>query len=398
MAKKLVLVLVLAILFVPGWARAQPRAGECVIGPGLASTLLIPYFEVDLANPTTGVTTLMSVNNGLSSATMVRVILWTDWGIPTVAFDVYLQGFDVQTISLRDVFNGIIPSTGEGVSLSGWDDCELPDYTPIHANPALTNTEIAKLRAHHLGTADPVNGLCHGEYYDDDVARGYVTVDVVDECYGVDLDQISGTPAHWRFFEDGGVGSGVAIIDNRLWGDVFYVDPANAAAQGTEAIAIWADATLFSGSDIYTFYGRYSGWSGDDDRVPLPRRWDQRFLNGGPFTGGTDFIVWRDTESAMVSGISCLSVPGWWPLHERTISEIDEDANWTTIGNDTTIFYLATQKVSTVGIGLINTFGWFQIDTYQDQMWVQPVLSALGQYSLGLNGMPVEFLCGLTPP
>lgn len=100
----------------------------------------------------------------------------------------------------------------------------------------------------------------------------------------------------------------------------------------------------------------------------------------------------------MVSGISCLSVPGWWPLHERTISEIDEDANWTTIGNDTTIFYLATQKVSTVGIGLINTFGWFQIDTYQDQMWVQPVLSALGQYSLGLNGMPVEFLCGLTPP
>jgi len=97
--------LAIAILLIAGSATAQPRAGDCVIGPGLAATLLIPYFELDLAHPF-NVTTLISVNNGLNPPALSRVVLWTDWGVPTLAFDIYLKGFDVQTINVRDLFNG----------------------------------------------------------------------------------------------------------------------------------------------------------------------------------------------------------------------------------------------------------------------------------------------------
>src|SRR5688500_6050459 len=61
-----------------------------------AATLLYPYFEVDLQS-TNGATTLISINNSSSSSTVARVVMWADWGAPTLAFDVYLTGYDVQS-------------------------------------------------------------------------------------------------------------------------------------------------------------------------------------------------------------------------------------------------------------------------------------------------------------
>ncbi|HSF39641.1 MAG TPA: hypothetical protein VLT87_07605, partial [Thermoanaerobaculia bacterium] len=77
-----------------------------------AATLLVPYFEVDLDDPN-GVTTLFSVNNASASAVVAHITFWTDKSIPTLDFDVYLTGFDVQTINVRDIFNGILPRTAE---------------------------------------------------------------------------------------------------------------------------------------------------------------------------------------------------------------------------------------------------------------------------------------------
>ena len=42
-----------------------------------AATLLLPYFEVDLANPD-GVTTLFSVNNASAAPQLAHVTFWTD--------------------------------------------------------------------------------------------------------------------------------------------------------------------------------------------------------------------------------------------------------------------------------------------------------------------------------
>jgi hypothetical protein len=77
-----------------------------------AATLLVPYFEVDIANGN-GINTLFSINNASATAVLAHVTIWTDQSVPAIDFDVYLTGYDVQTISLRDIFvDGNVPVTG----------------------------------------------------------------------------------------------------------------------------------------------------------------------------------------------------------------------------------------------------------------------------------------------
>lgn len=371
------------------------RAGVCQIGPSLASTLLVPYFEVDLSDPI-GRTTLISVNNGLSDPTLTRLVMWTDWGIPTMAFDIYLEGFDVQTINIRSLFSGLVPTTGVGADLSGFPFCDtLP---PTYTNPALTAGQIEQLKTAHTGEPGHIDGLCYAADHGDQTARGFITVDVVDECSDIEGYEPVFTPANtsYPYFADGGAPSGIAIVDNRLWGDVVYLDDRNNFAQASEAVALWADPDEFTGSNIYTFYGRHSGNDGRDERVPLPWRWDQRFLNGGPFAGGADLIVFQQPDHFASSPVTCGSAPSWWPL-QTGVATLDEDAgNIEFFADD--IFGLATQRVSITDIGPTYDFGWVQIDADRRQMWVQPSLSAGGRFSAGFNGHPVEFLCEETPP
>src|SRR5262249_1299624 len=76
-----------------------------------AATLLLPYFEVDLANPA-GVTTLFSVNNASATAVLVHVVMWTDLSVPILDFNVYLTGYDVQSVNLADILlKGNLPRT-----------------------------------------------------------------------------------------------------------------------------------------------------------------------------------------------------------------------------------------------------------------------------------------------
>ncbi len=49
-----------------------------------------------------------------SGARLVHLTFWTNWAQPTISFDFYLTGYDVQTISLRDAFKlGNIPITAD---------------------------------------------------------------------------------------------------------------------------------------------------------------------------------------------------------------------------------------------------------------------------------------------
>ena len=93
-------------------------AGSCRVANQPAATLLVPYFEVDLNDPD-GATTLFSVNNASAKPALARMVLWTDWGVPTLAFDIYLTGYDVQTLNLRDLFTGTLPRTGPAISNTG---------------------------------------------------------------------------------------------------------------------------------------------------------------------------------------------------------------------------------------------------------------------------------------
>src|SRR3954462_6397294 len=83
----------------------------CDMGVQPAATLLLPYFEVDLG-PSAGQTTLFSINNASATAALAHVVVWTDLSVPVLDFNVYLTGYDVQTINLRDVIvNGMLPRT-----------------------------------------------------------------------------------------------------------------------------------------------------------------------------------------------------------------------------------------------------------------------------------------------
>ena len=99
---------VLALAGVAGSARAQ--SAEPFVGNRPGATLLLPYFEVDLANAN-GMTTLFSINNSSATAMLGHVTIWSDMGVPVFGFNVYLTGYDIQSINLRDVLTGQVPIT-----------------------------------------------------------------------------------------------------------------------------------------------------------------------------------------------------------------------------------------------------------------------------------------------
>src|SRR6185436_8654026 len=79
---------------------AEARVGTIDNVP--AATLLLPYFEVNLNDPN-GITTLFTINNASATAVLAHVTLWSDLSVPTLAFNVYLTGYDVQSINVRDI-------------------------------------------------------------------------------------------------------------------------------------------------------------------------------------------------------------------------------------------------------------------------------------------------------
>src|SRR5512135_2999643 len=65
-----------------------------------AATLLLPYFEDDLVDPN-GPQTRFTVVNASDTQQMTHVTLWTDMGVPTFAFDLFVGGRDSVEVDLR---------------------------------------------------------------------------------------------------------------------------------------------------------------------------------------------------------------------------------------------------------------------------------------------------------
>ncbi len=304
-----------------------------------ASTLLLPYFEVDLDNAD-HLNTLFSVNNASASATLAHVTVWSDWSIPVLDFDIYLTGFDVQTINLGDVLiNGNIPRTAS----AGQDGTDtISPHGPIsqdinfasctgtlpYTNPAISPSFRTHLRALLTGKRSPVDNTCAGRNYGDNVARGYVTVDVTNACSLL-------FPSSTGYFVSGG--GGIAGNRNIIWGDYFYVDQELSAAQGETLVHIEAApgigvgptqgtyGAVFTTPGEYTFYGRYVAGTAIDNREPLATTFAARYIRGGGFDGGTDLIVWRDSK--FPPGASCVTGPNYGELFQQQIVAFDEQEN-----------------------------------------------------------------------
>jgi hypothetical protein len=384
-------------------------AGSCRVADQPAATLLIPYFEVNLDDPA-GATTLVSINNASSKAALARVVLWTDWGVPTLAFDLYLTGFDVQTLNVRDLFTGTLPRTGASVSPNGklsvsasdFPGCGAaggPQVVPLKSQPTvLAATDRQILRAAHTGkpVATGQTTTCLGSVRPGGLAVGYITVDTVNRCTPVSVGSTANTPADPKYFA--ARGTGLASDNNVLWGDVIFLDRKGGRVNSQTAVHIVADADAFGKGD-YTFYGRYVDFEGRDDRAPLSSLYYARYMQGGAF-GSTELVVWRDNRTKEAKGGDCAKGPSWAPLGEYQLVTFDEQENPSEVANSNA-FPVATQKVKLGGpsIPVANQFGWVMLDLWHGdgehaQGWVGVVMSnAQGRYSVGQEALRADDLC-----
>jgi hypothetical protein len=207
------------------------------------ATLLLPYFEVDLDDANT-VDTVLSVHNASAAPVIARLTMWTDLAVPVLAFDIFLTGFDVEEIYLREIFEGRYPPPS--IPLAG---------SLERAVNGTTGRRVPEL-----------DGDCVGANHRDNVARGYVTIDATNT---------NGGPA--------GTGAGLIAppAPNALWGDYRILQRGDRIAVG-ELLASIENAPA----------------SGLEN---LPARWGVRYLHGSGAV--TDLIIWRDFSPA--NGIVC---------------------------------------------------------------------------------------------
>ena len=77
--------LVLAFAVAAPLAAATRNDDSCDIAQLPAATLLLPYFEVDIAAPrTSALTTLVTITNTSRDPQIAHITLWTDLGMPVL--------------------------------------------------------------------------------------------------------------------------------------------------------------------------------------------------------------------------------------------------------------------------------------------------------------------------
>ncbi|MDC8014837.1 hypothetical protein [Tahibacter soli] len=321
------------------------------------ATLLYPHFEVD-ANDANGINTVLTLQNSSATAILANVVLWTDYGLPTAHFNVYLTGYDQQAIDLRTIFRRVPPRTAsdgqdpnDTISPQGrfsqdinFASCSglLPDAPlPISAN----------LAAAHSGQAsiDYFNGQCGARNLGDGIARGYVTVDTVNQC----TTAVPGAPG---YFVNGG--AGIATHQNVMYGDYVIVDPARRSTTSETAVAIEADPTnplTSGGANKQTFYGRLVGFTAADNREPLPTAWA-----GRASAGRTDVDYWRDPGVA-VAPFACGGAPAGLPAGQKHAVRFNDAGTQTGAGaGDLFPFGGGTTTGSVLGV--VDSLGWLFVN------------------------------------
>jgi len=310
MRRAFVAVIAWAVLGAP-----SARAVVCTPDPVPAATLLLPYFDLDTRDlarkKPRRATPLLAITNVAPAAVLVRVTLWTDLSVPTLAFEIPLTGYDVQEIDLWKVFRGELPGNVAIPCNNGTD----PNRQQLSAE------EVETLRLSHAGKPVPANGgLCSGVDHGDTLLRGYVTVDNSLGCTGGNTAIFPSDPGYF------GAG-GIASNDNVLSGQYFVQSRKRKIAESARLVSIEANPLIFGPGDS-TFYGRYVAHSGADAREPLPTAWGLRTLSDPATQRATELLVWRSSEASQ-GPFQCESLgeAGWFPLGQGSLVAFDDFEN-----------------------------------------------------------------------
>jgi hypothetical protein len=317
---------------------ARPSAAvTCAVDAVPSATLLLPFFEVDLSNPN-GLTTLFSINNGTANAVLAHAVVWSDLSVPLMTFDVYLTGYDVQTINLRDivVFGNLPQTASPGQDESGTispkgslsQSINFASCQNLLPPKPMPSAFLQDLQLALTGNASPMlQNQCAAQNLGDNIARGYVTVDTVRNC-------TSRVPGDDGYF--GAQSTNDVTDQNVLWGNWYEVNVPQSYVIGSTMVGIEADASspATTTPGHYTFYGRYDGWSAIDHREPLASSFAAQYFStssgAGLFEAGTRLIVWRDPKGAQKPfpcPAATNSQPEWYPLGMEGLVTFDEAEN-----------------------------------------------------------------------
>jgi len=335
------------------WSPAS-RAVVGTVDGAPAATLLLPYFEADLGNPN-GTQTTVRLSNASATAILLHATLYTDLGIPTLQFNTYLTGYDSVDIDMRLLFKGIVPQTASAgqdatgrISPQGplsqdinFASCfaslpppGLPPTSPgsLPLNTTWDVDTLEAIRAAHTGQASTLwSGQCGAVAHGDEVARGYMTVDLVNNCT-------------MRYPSDPGY-AGDATQQNVAYGTATTIDRTRQTVFTENLVAVEASSIdpVATTPGIQTFYGRFNGNTAVDMREALGTVWSARLMEGTALAFDTRFVVWRDPGQA-VSPFACGgALPAPFPLTTREIVAFDEEENPTFVANH--LLPYATQLV-----------------------------------------------------
>jgi hypothetical protein len=214
---------------IAGDGLVYPTSSLQSVADTAGAALLLPYFEVDLTNPT-GMDTIFTINNMGSTAfeagaepgepqgptaILAHVMIWSDLGVPVFNFNIYLTGLGVARVDMRSVLMGTLPQSASAgqdptdtISPKGplsqdinFASCYGVSYVGTVTSwaklppGALTAAEVANLQTSLTGQPSVnVSGLCAGLNHGDNIARGYVTVDTVNNC----TSRFPGDSGIWR--------------------------------------------------------------------------------------------------------------------------------------------------------------------------------------------------------
>ena len=325
-------------------AQAVPNTAD--VRP--ASTLLLPYFEIgaipNFPAPagTPNLNTVVTVGNATASPVLARVTLWTDYGIPTLSFHINLTGFDYETLDLRMLFDGVLPPSNSGIV--GINTC-------ANSGIRLAPADIIGLRDAHRGQPSSLfGGQCAGSNQGDGLLRGYLTLDVVNQCDDTLPPNQSGYSA-------------ILSSANALWGSWSATDSANNYAMASPLVHVEFDPSV---QGRPSFYGAFNSSSGTDQREALGSVWAIRYLSGGTFNG-TGLRVWREPR-AVPAPVSCANPnPAFLPGDHLQIVAFDEQENPVEL-TASLPFRLSTQQVAVNGpqLPLPFNFGWLFLNLNSD--------------------------------
>ncbi|MEM1206161.1 MAG: hypothetical protein AAGN66_23220 [Acidobacteriota bacterium] len=289
-----------------------------------------------------------------------------------------------------------------------WDgsfqDCQ--NFFPFFNKPVIQGTANERRVNGHTGKpVASAGGQCLAADLDDNIARGYVTIDDAVRC------SIEVPPEPGYF----GGNFPVASDDNQLWGEVVYIEPGNFEMSAMPLVHLEADPEINAGAPwAYTFYGRYTRYEGGEDhREPLATSWAFHFNEGGPFTGGTDLVAWRDSGSDLQNpfgttfacGNGAGTGPGWWPLEEYRIRCFNESESFVEVCDGSggrACLPLETQKVPMSSLGAPWSFGWCEVDFEggfpqlggpRPQSFVAAFHSAAGLFAGGMPATELAHAC-----